>query len=191
MKETPEFDLQRSALLIVDMISDFAFPDGAEIASQAQRIVTRIAELRARYRNTGRPVIYVNDNFGQWHAGFSDLLDWASRGGSVGRSIVDALSPERDDYFVLKPKHSIFYETPLPSLLAQLDVDGLAITGVAGDSCVLSSAIDAHMREFKLWIPADGTASLTNVRNERAIAHLRESLDACVGPIDAPGPVMA
>ena len=51
--------------------------------------------------------------------------------------------PDDDDYFVLKPKHSGFYATPLELLLRYLKVDELIITGIAGDNCVLFTAADA------------------------------------------------
>lgn len=179
----PEFKLDDSALLIVDMISDFSFPDGDKLVRHAEEAAPAIAAIRARFQSQKRPVIYVNDNFDRWTSEFSELVDWASRGGSLGRKIVDLLLPGDDDYFILKPRHSAFYETALPSLLKKLDVQKLVITGVAGDSCVLSSAMDAHMRGFPAWVPANASASLTVKRNVRAMQFLSESLECDIEPV--------
>jgi nicotinamidase-related amidase len=54
--------------------------------------------------------------------------------------------------------------------------------GVAGDACVLSSALDAHIRKFDLWVPADASASLSRERNVRAMRFLNESLGCDVTP---------
>lgn len=111
------------------------------------------------------------------------IVDWASRGGSPGRPIVDRLLPAMDDYFILKPRHSAFYETALPSLLTRLEAQRLAIVGVAGDSCVLSSALDAHIRKFPVWVPSNATASLTEESNARAMQFLAESLGCEIASI--------
>jgi nicotinamidase-related amidase len=172
-----------AALLLIDVISDFRFEDGAALAQHAEAAVAAIAALRGRFRQAGRPVIYVNDNFGRWTATFPDLVDWASRGDSRGRAIVDALLPQPDDLFILKPRHSAFFETALPTLLDALGVHEVAIAGVAGDACVLASAMDAHIRKLDVWVPEDGVASVSRERNERAIAHMAESLRLDVRPI--------
>jgi nicotinamidase-related amidase len=175
--------LEQSALLIVDMINDFSFPDGDRLVREAEKVAGRIAVAKALYRARSLPVIYVNDNFDLWTMGFSELVDWASRGGSRGRPIVDQLLPTPEDYFILKPKHSAFYETALPSLLEKLEVAQLTIAGIAGDSCVLSSAMDAHIRGFKVRIPSDTVASLTQIRNRRALQFMDESLGCDISPI--------
>lgn len=178
--------LDQSALLIIDMISDFGFPDGEKLAVEAGKAAVRMAGARALFRNRGRPVIYVNDNFDHWNMGFSELVDWACRNDSRGRAIVERLRPAVDDYFILKPRHSAFYETALPSLLDRLEVRQLAIVGVAGDACVLSSALDAHIRKFPVWVPADASASLTERRNARAMAFMAESLGCDTHPLGSP-----
>ena len=63
--------------------------------------------------------------------------------------------------FVLKPKHSAFYCTPLDILLNHLRAETLIIAGFAGNICVLFTANDAYMRNFKLIIPHDCIGSNT------------------------------
>ena len=63
--------------------------------------------------------------------------------------------------FVLKPKHSAFYSTPLDILLNHLDAEKLILAGFAGNICVLFTANDAYMRNFKLIIPKDCIGSNT------------------------------
>ncbi len=52
--------------------------------------------------------------------------------GCCGKRITELLRPEEDDYFVLKPKHSSFFATPLELLLTFLGKRRLILTGVAG-----------------------------------------------------------
>jgi len=60
-----------------------------------------------------------------------------------GRDVARLLKPTRDDYFVLKPKHSAFYRTTLDLLLSSLSVRTVILTGIAGNNCALFSANDA------------------------------------------------
>ncbi|HEY3197105.1 MAG TPA: isochorismatase family cysteine hydrolase, partial [Nitrospirales bacterium] len=106
-------------------------------------------------------MIYVNDNFGKWRSDFRKFVERCLAGLCRGKQIAELLQPHADDYFVLKPKHSAFFATPLELLLQFLGAHRLILTGVAGNNCVLYTASDAHMREFKLTVPSDCTASLT------------------------------
>jgi nicotinamidase-related amidase len=179
---TPGTSMEHSALLIIDMISDFGFPDGDVLAAEADKVVDNMVRVRRLFRGRRRPVIYVNDNYRHWNKGFRDLVDWAARIGSRGSALVNLLRPATDDFYILKPRHSAFYETALPSLLDDLGVHALTIVGVAGDACVLSSALDAHIRKFDLWVPADASASLSHERNVRAMRFLGESLGCDITP---------
>ena len=59
------------------------------------------------------------------------------RDGVPGRAGRARLRPADDDYFVLKPKHSGFFDTTLDTLLDYLGAATLILTGVAGNICVL------------------------------------------------------
>ena len=101
--------------------------------------------------------IYVNDNFGQWQSDFRGLVQLASD--SRGARVLEHLAPETRDLFILKPKHSAFFQTPLSQLLEQRKVRKLVIAGVATEACVMAMALDAHMREFQVSVPSNLTAS--------------------------------
>ena len=86
------------------------------------------------------------------------------------------LRPTADDYFVLKPKHSGFFSTPLDILLRYLGVDTLVLTGFAADICVLFTANDAYMRDYRVVVPRDCVASNTRAKTEFALTEIREVL---------------
>ena len=95
-----------------------------------------------------------------------------------GRLVTEALKPDKEDYFVLKPKHSGFFATPLELLLRFLDVRRLVVTGVSGDNCVLYTAADAYMRDFAISAPRDCIASLDSQSNEYALVQMQTTLKA-------------
>lgn len=168
----------RCALLILDMVNLFDFDGGRSLARAARSIVPALASLRARFDAAGAPVVYVNDNFTRWQGEFRDLIDRAMAKGGVAREIATRLHPEPQHYYILKPKHSAFLATALPVLLAKLGASRLAITGIAADSCVLATAQDANMREFRIWVPGDCVAAQTLRRKQNALAVLDAGLGA-------------
>jgi nicotinamidase-related amidase len=169
-----------TALLLIDVINNFEFEGGTGLARQLRAAVPRIVGLRDRLRRIGVPVIYCNDNFGQWRSDFRDVIRRSARGGALDRELVAALEPRQGDYFMLKPKHSAFHATALDLLLQHLGVRRLVLAGTATDSCIVCTATDAHMREYAVCIPRDCVAAITPDRSRRALALLRTAFDADV-----------
>jgi nicotinamidase-related amidase len=101
--------------LLIDVIKDFAFPDGDRILQNALHIAPYIAKLKARAARI--PAIYVNDNLGAWRSERSALLKRCLRRDAKGARFIRRIRPRGEDYFVLKPMHSAFYQTPLEMLL--------------------------------------------------------------------------
>ena len=170
------------ALLLIDVISDFDFPDSDKLLTQARAIVPSLAELKRRAREAGIPSIYVNDNYGRWTSDFRGQLDHCLSENAKGRSIVSALEPLERDYSVLKAKHSGFYGTTLDLVLRYLGAKSLIVTGFTTDICVLFTANDAYMREYRLWIPEDCAAAVEPAHHAAAIDYMKRVLDADVRP---------
>ena len=105
------------ALLLIDVINDLEFPGGRELAKTAVREARRVAALKHQARRTGIPVIYANDNFGRWRSNYGEVVEHCLHDDVRGRPLAEMLTPEREDYFVLKPKHSAFFSTTLATLL--------------------------------------------------------------------------
>jgi nicotinamidase-related amidase len=164
---------RKPALLVLDMVNPFSFPGGAASLRAAKRIAATVGNLARSHRRQDAPCIYVNDNFGQWQSDFRALLDMVAA--TKGAAILEWIRPARGDLFVLKPKHSAFYQTPLPSLLESRGVDALTICGIETDSCVMATAMDAHMREYEVRVPSDATASASAARHRAALLLMRHN----------------
>ena len=163
-----------TALLVIDMLSTWDFPDGEAMLKRAERIAPRIATLRKRCRTAGVPVIYANDNRGRWRSDFREVVAMAIERGDGAARIAELLKPERDDYFVLKPKHSAFFGTPLDLLLRHLHAKRLILTGVTSDQCVVFTAADARMHDYEVVVPRDCVASLSVERDRRLLDYFAE-----------------
>lgn len=171
---------KRTALLLIDVINAFDFPGSEPLVAAAERAAPAIQALCNRARAEGVPVIYVNDNFGQWRSDFRHTVTNCLAAKAPGRAVTQLLLPEDEDYFVLKPMHSSFYCTPLDLVLRHLDVGRLILCGFATDLCVLFTAHDAHMRRYELAVPSDCTAANSPEIAERALLHLQEALGCCI-----------
>jgi len=171
-------DDSRVALLIIDMINAFDFVGAKAMLPRALAAARAVAALKRRARAARVPVIYVNDNFGRWRSDFHQILEHCLR--SPGRKVAQLLEPDDDDYFVLKPKHSGFQFTTLGVLLEHLGAEVLILTGVAANFCVLFTAHDAYMRDYRLVVPRDCVASLTERANRAALDHMADVTKADV-----------
>jgi nicotinamidase-related amidase len=165
-----------TALLLIDVVNDLAFPGSAPLVAQAEPMSLRLAALKKRAAKAGLPCIYVNDNFGQWRSDFRKTVAHCTARTSPGRRVSTRLRPTRDDYFVLKPKHSGFYDTTLHTLLMDLKIRRVIITGIAGNICVLFTANDAYMRGLKIIAPRDCCVSNTAADNEAALRQIARVL---------------
>ncbi|MDP9035069.1 MAG: cysteine hydrolase [Myxococcota bacterium] len=164
------------ALLLIDVINDLEFVGGDKLLRHALPTAKKLAALTARARAASVPVIYANDNFGHWRSDFRAQVRHCLRDGVRGGAIAQLLRPGPTDYFVLKPKHSAFFLTALEALLHALGTRTLVMAGLAGDNCVLFTAHDAYMREYRLFVPEDGIASESLAANRWALRHMQRFL---------------
>jgi len=170
------------ALVLIDVINHFDFPDSKQVLKNALSMAGGLATLKDRCRRAGIPAIYVNDNFGQWRSDAKSLIAHCLSQECAGKPFVEQLTPDEQDYFVLKPMHSAFFQTPLETLLRYLGTTSLILTGIATNSCVVCSAHDARMRDIRLYVPADCSAARTRREHDQAIEHIKEMIGASVIP---------
>ena len=173
-----------TALLLIDVINDLAFEGSQPLIAEAEAMAPKLALLKRRADRAGVPVIYINDNFGQWRSDFRRTVAHCTARTSPGRRVSQRLRPTPRDYFVLKPKHSGFYDTTLDTLLADLHVRRVILTGIAGNICVLFTANDAYMRGLKIFAPADCIVSNTARDNQNALRQIDIVLKGNITPSD-------
>ena len=166
------------ALLLIDVINDLDFPEADQMVDEAVKMARNLAQLKKRAKKAGVPVVYVNDNFGRWKSDFRATVEHCLRKNVRGREVAKILVPQKEDYFVLKPKHSGFFSTSLETLLRYLESRTLILTGIAGNFCVLFTANDAYMRDFDLIVPVDCTVSNSPEENDAALQLMRKFLKA-------------
>src|SRR3982751_6972049 len=92
----------RAAVLALDLISDFDFPDGTAVRRALARRAPAVRALLAAARRARVPVIYVNDNLGEWRSDSPALIAHCTRRDRPGAALVQSLAPAAGDAIVLK-----------------------------------------------------------------------------------------
>ncbi|WP_064091117.1 isochorismatase family cysteine hydrolase [Rossellomorea aquimaris] len=165
-----------TALLVIDIMNPFDFTHGSTLAGHAKKIVGPINNIREYCSKNQLPVIYINDHYELWKADYKEIYKKCHN--ELSHEIITPLQPTNQDFFLIKPKHSAFYGTALNTLLHHLSVKNVIITGIAGNICVLFTANDAYMREFSLFVPSDGIASVNEEDNQYALTMMKNVLKA-------------
>ncbi len=165
-----------TALLVVDMLNPYRHTEADRLAARVEGAVPAIRKLLDRAGETDLPVIYVNDNYGDWNSSAKELADGAMEGKHP--ELVEPVLPGEGHSFVIKARHSVFYETPLEYLLDQMGVDRLVIAGQVTEQCILYSALDAYVRHFRVVIPTDGVAAIYDHLAKAALEMMQRNLSA-------------
>jgi nicotinamidase-related amidase len=160
------------------MINAYDFPDAEKVVPAAEEAVPVIEEAIEQHDG---PVIYVNDNFGHWRSHRDQLVEEALDGKQP--DLVEPIKPADDALFVIKARHSIFYQTPLEYLLNQEDVGSLILTGQVTEQCILYSALDAYIRHFDVRVPPDAVAHIHEELADAALQMMERNMSADLTPV--------
>ena len=167
-----------SALLIVDVISDFEFVDGDALFKNARKAIKNIKRLKKNFLADGMPVLYVNDS-DEGRIKTVDELIQHTQGSKNGREIIDEIEPENDS-IILKPQRSGFFGTDLGDRLDREKIERVTVVGWTTDICVLFTAHDAFMRKLKVVVPSDCTTAVRPTHHNDALRFLKRVAEADV-----------
>ncbi|NGN68971.1 cysteine hydrolase [Streptomyces sp. A7024] len=174
-----------TALVVIDMINTYDHEDAEQLVPSAAEAVSAIERLIGRARERRVPVIYANDNFGEWRSHHGELVNSALKGAHP--ELVEPLLPDDDALFIVKARHSIFFETPLSYLLSQLGVRRIVLTGQVTEQCVLYSALDAHIRHLDVTVAKDAVAHIHADLAEAALRMMERNMGADLRAADEIG----
>lgn len=196
----PQFslDLERAALLIVDMQYGSVDPDVGVGPYLRERhpalaeyyygrvqdmVIPNIARLLQFFRSTGRPVIYLtigfalpdrSDGLGLLRQIDDDLNARMARGplvrlGSRANSVVIEIAPREGELVINKTSMGAFNSTALDQVLRNLGVTTLIVTGVSTECCVATTARDAGDRGYHVLLVEDAGTAVTPYLQESSL----------------------
>jgi nicotinamidase-related amidase len=171
------------AVLVIDMMNAYRHPDADKLAPQVAEIIDPLAELLSKARDRDDvDVIYVNDNYGDFSAQFSDIVQSALDGERP--DLVQPILPAQGCRLLTKVRHSAFYSTALAYLLTQLQPQRLILTGQVTEQCILYTALDAYVRHFPMIVPPDAVAHIDPELSDAAMTMMHRNMDAEILTVD-------
>jgi isochorismate hydrolase len=176
------FRPRSSALLIIDMQHYFCNTRSHAHFKDATKIVPRIVRLLSLYRTQFLPVIFTRyalrrtespGAMGRW---WSDVLydddDFSM--------IIDQLQPLLGEHVIRKTQYSAFFQTDLDTILRSLNVTNILITGVLTHLCCETTARDAFMRNYDVFLVTDATASDKKTFHNASLTNLSDGFATLV-----------
>jgi len=187
-----EFDIETTALMIIDMQRDFLYPGGfgeelGNDVSAINKIIPNIQRVLEEARERDMLVIHTREGHRP------DLTDLpsskAERGGGIGsegpmgrilvrgeygHDIVDELQPKEDEVVLDKPGKGAFYQTDLEAILRNSNIKSLIVTGVTTHVCVQSTIREANDRGYECLMLTDGCAAFDVKDHEDSIRMINQ-----------------
>jgi ureidoacrylate peracid hydrolase len=170
-----QLDVEKAALLVVDMQKFFLDPESPTFTCGGAAILPNLKRLIAAFRSAGRPVIYtchVHHPEG-WDAG---IMKWWWQGmcleGSEASRVHDEIMPHPSEKIIYKHRYSAFYNTDLETVLRCRGITDLVITGIMTNLCCESTARDAYFRDYRVFFLADGTGSVNEEMHRASLLNL-------------------
>lgn len=165
----------RKALLLIDLSNDFIRIDGALNCGPAgEAIIPYCAALTQSFLTEGAVVLDARDNHTMDDYEIaSGLFPPHNLNGTFGQALVDplvsVLTPHESNWIRVPKKHyNAMYQTRLPEILQEMNVDELHIVGVCTDICVRYTLNGLY--EFKTaWKP-----NLELIVHQRGVASFSE-----------------
>ncbi|MHA2207025.1 MAG: cysteine hydrolase family protein [Candidatus Thorarchaeota archaeon] len=164
----PQFEIvpEKCALLVIDMQDEFVKPHWSpDWVPEATRQVPRIKKLIEQCRSKGIPVIYTvysnTHNYmdrpktGKFMPGRYYELDIDFSQFFVDGQVWHELAPREDEIVIKKSSYGAFYDTPLETILKNMDKDTVIICGTVTSFCCGLTARQAYERSFKVIVGSD------------------------------------
>ena len=169
--------MSTTAILVIDMMNTYQHPDAEKLIPHVEPIVEPLSGLvAAAQERDDAELIYVNDNYGDFSAEFSDIVRSALDGDRP--DLVEPVVPKHGLRVMTKVRHSAFYATSLAYLLTQLKPDRLVLTGQVTEQCVLYTALDAYVRHFPVVVPRDAVAHIDPALGDAALQMMEQNMKA-------------
>ncbi|KAB8133098.1 cysteine hydrolase [Gracilibacillus oryzae] len=184
-------DLNKTALVIIDMQNDFCANGGfgemlGNDITNTKSIIPTIKQVLDQFRAHNLTVVHTREGH---EPDLSDcpesklkrskrqgagIGDSGSMGrilikGEKGHAIVEELTPEPGEIVIDKPGKGAFYQTNLLEELNARGIESLIVTGVTTHVCVHSTVREANDRGFDCLVLEDGTAAFDEDDQQAAI----------------------
>ena len=165
-----EITINKCVLLVIDMQDEFVKPHWSpDWVPEATEQVPRIKKLIKHCRSKNIPVIYTiyskthnlldRPKTGKFMPGRYSELDIDFSLFYVNGRVWHKLAPQKDEIIIKKSSYGAFYDTPLETILENLEKDTVIICGTLTNYCCGATARQAYERSFKVIFVSDVTST--------------------------------
>ncbi|MBN1432592.1 MAG: cysteine hydrolase [Methanomicrobiaceae archaeon] len=171
-RKEQEFHPESSALLIVDMQNYFTDPKYHAYIPSSAAIIPRIKLLTEVFARKKRPVIstiHINtpEDAGMMEEWWGELLTETGSRSDLNEELNLCFSTR-----IRKTQYDAFFDTELDSILRKNNISDLVVTGVITHLCCETTARSAFVHGYRVFFPADGTATYNEEFHEASLASL-------------------
>jgi nicotinamidase-related amidase len=177
MKKLRRPDDEKYALVICDMLNDFVRKGSPLEVPMARTIIDNIRKEIKNSRKNHIPIIYCCDAHKNKDPEFKLWPRHAVKG-TDGAQVIKQLKPHNEDFVVYKTRYACFYKTSLDRLLKKLGITHVILTGVVTNICILYTAADAYIRGYKVVIPGNCVAALSQREHRFALQQMKRIFHA-------------
>ncbi len=152
----------KKALLIIDMQKGSFTPQTPRFDTEG--VVKRINSLSNLFRNHKSPIIFIQHDGTSTNEFIPFTKEW---------ELLDSLVIKPEDININKYANDVFYKSDLQSILVNLDINELFITGCATDFCVESTVQSALTKDYSITVVKDGhtTGNRPHLNAKQIIEH--------------------
>lgn len=183
LNRTVGFKDTRTAVLVIDASRGHLDPSVATMplnAETAKNVVHGMQGLIELCRKHALPIVYVNTYFryhpiegavdnknpfwmqrdGTMVPGRKNTILGHNREGSAGTELMPEIAPQEGDFLVVKKRRSAFFNTDMDTLLRNMKVDRVIVSGVNTNTCILATIFDAFNRDYEVWVVKEAVQSM-------------------------------
>jgi len=170
-----KLNLDKSALLVIDMQRFFLKPDSPTFICGGLAILQNVKGLINFFRSQRKPVIYT------CHVHHPERIDagimgWWWQGmcieGTKEAKVHPEIEPLPEEKIIYKHRYSAFYNTDLETILRCLKIEDLVISGIMTNLCCESTARDAYFRDYRIKLLADATGTISEEMHLASLLNL-------------------
>ena len=164
----------KSALLVIDaQVEATAEDQGTLTAVGSTDAVERVLDLLEAARRARLPIVFTQEVHRKELVDFGRELDGVEPvhclEGTPGVELRPEVRPRDGEWLIQKRRYSAFFATDLDLLLRGLGVETLIVCGFLTDVCVHYSCVDAHQRDYHVYVARDATAGSSLAASEAAL----------------------
>lgn len=172
--------MPEKALIIVDMLNDFADEKGVlYCGSSARAIIPFIQERLAAYRQQNDLVVYLKDSHDADDKEFEKFPPHCVAG-TWGGEVIPELAPAPQDTVIAKKRYSGFYGTNLADIIAAGGVQQVEVVGVCTSICVMDTVGGLANRDYAVSVPVSGVADFDPEFHKFALMRMQKIYGAAV-----------